>query len=86
MHPTTLRSTTAASLMNDGQAARSSACHTGVAVCIHGHFYQPPRENPYLGAIERQPGAAPFHDWNERIHLSAIGPMPLRGSSTIAAK
>ncbi len=44
-----------------------SACAMGVAVCIHGHFYQPPRENPYLGAIERQPGAAPFHDWNERI-------------------
>jgi alpha-amylase/alpha-mannosidase (GH57 family) len=74
MHPPTLRSTTAASLMNDGQAARSSACHTGVAVCIHGHFYQPPRENPYLGAIERQPGAAPFHDWNERIHSECYRP------------
>jgi alpha-amylase/alpha-mannosidase (GH57 family) len=60
--------------MNDGQAARSTACHTGVAVCIHGHFYQPPRENPYLGAIERQPGAAPFHDWNERIHSECYRP------------
>ncbi|MEO0540975.1 MAG: DUF3536 domain-containing protein [Cyanobacteria bacterium P01_A01_bin.105] len=40
---------------------------TGVHVCVHGHFYQPPRENPYLEAVERQPGAAPFHDWNERI-------------------
>lgn len=39
----------------------------GVYVTVHGHFYQPPRENPYLDAIERQPGAAPFHDWNERI-------------------
>ena len=46
----------------------------GVAVCIHGHFYQPPRENPYLGAIERQPGAAPFHDWNERIHHECYRP------------
>ncbi|HEY9838154.1 MAG TPA: hypothetical protein V6D27_14790, partial [Vampirovibrionales bacterium] len=35
---------------------------TGVYVSIHGHFYQPPRENPYLDAIERQPSASPFHD------------------------
>ncbi len=37
-------------------------------VCIHGHFYQPPRENPWLGVIERQGSAAPFSDWNERIN------------------
>ncbi len=36
-------------------------------ICIHGHFYQPPRENPWLEAIERQDSAYPFHDWNERI-------------------
>jgi len=36
-------------------------------VCIHGHFYQPPRENPWLEAIEMQDSAFPFHDWNERI-------------------
>ncbi len=36
-------------------------------VCVHGHFYQPPRENPWLEEVERQPGAAPYHDWNERI-------------------
>jgi alpha-amylase/alpha-mannosidase (GH57 family) len=36
-------------------------------IVIHGHFYQPPRENPWLGIVEREPGAAPFHDWNSRI-------------------
>ncbi|MBN1918100.1 MAG: DUF3536 domain-containing protein [Verrucomicrobia bacterium] len=36
-------------------------------VIIHGHFYQPPRENPWIEAIERQPGAAPHHDWNEVV-------------------
>jgi len=39
----------------------------GPSVVIHAHFYQPPREDPWLDALEREPGAAPFHDWNERI-------------------
>lgn len=47
---------------------------TGIYVTVHGHFYQPPRENPYLDAIERQPGATPFHDWNERIHAECYRP------------
>ncbi|MDP8217518.1 MAG: DUF3536 domain-containing protein [Candidatus Theseobacter exili] len=36
-------------------------------ICIHGHFYQPPRENPWTETIEMQESAAPFHDWNEKI-------------------
>ncbi len=43
-------------------------------ICLHGHFYQPPRENPWLEKIEQQDSAHPFHDWNERITYECYEP------------
>jgi len=43
-------------------------------ICIHGHFYQPPRENPWLETVETQDSAAPYHDWNERICAECYAP------------
>ncbi|NSW51631.1 MAG: DUF3536 domain-containing protein [Anaerolineae bacterium] len=42
--------------------------------CIHGHFYQPPREDPKTGEIPQEPGAFPFHNWNERINAQCYQP------------
>lgn len=52
-------------------------------VCVHGHFYQPPRENPWLETVEVQDSASPFHDWNERITAECYAP---NGASRITNK
>src|ERR1700728_2023654 len=52
-------------------------------VCIHGPFYQPPRENPWLETVEVQDSAAPYHDWNDRITAECYAP---NGASRITNK
>jgi hypothetical protein len=44
------------------------------SLCIHGHFYQPPREDPLTGIIPTEPGASPYRNWNERIHAECYRP------------
>jgi alpha-amylase/alpha-mannosidase (GH57 family) len=60
-----------------------SAAEAPRFVCIHGHFYQPPRENPWLETVEAQESAAPYHDWNDRITAECYAP---NGASRITNK
>lgn len=45
------------------------------SIVLHGHFYQPPREDPWTGVVPRQPSAAPYHDWNERVDAECYTPI-----------
>ena len=56
---------------------------TGVTpgrLVVHAHFYQPRRVDPFTGQVPREPGAAPFHDWNERINAECYRPNAERGN------
>lgn len=48
-------------------------------LCIHGHFYQPPREDPFTGEDRREPSAAPYYNWNERITAECYTPLAVTG-------
>lgn len=47
---------------------------TKLSLAIHGHFYQPPREDPLTGLIPTEEGATPYSNWNERIHAECYRP------------
>src|SRR5512133_1889078 len=51
-----------------------------LAFSVHGHFYQPPREDPLTGEIPIEPGATPYKNWNERILAECYGPNSLAGN------
>ncbi|MBP7689618.1 MAG: hypothetical protein KA765_17005, partial [Thermoflexales bacterium] len=50
------------------------------SVAIHGHFYQPPREDPFTGEMPREKGAEPYHDYNEKITAECYEPNAVAGN------
>ena len=57
-----------------GRSAGGETRATARRICVHGHFYQPPRENPWLEAVEVEDSAAPYHDWNARVTAECYAP------------
>jgi alpha-amylase/alpha-mannosidase (GH57 family) len=66
-HPVQQADVTSGDMRPRGPAKKKDMTVTPKFVCVHGHFYQPPRENPWLEEIEIQDSAHPYHDWNARI-------------------
>jgi alpha-amylase/alpha-mannosidase (GH57 family) len=58
----------------EGAPPAEARTDAGRRVCVHGHFYQPPRENPWLEAVEVEDSAQPYHDWNARIAAECYAP------------
>lgn len=54
--------------------------HSKPLLCIHGHFYQPPRDDPFTGQYRKEPSAAPFSNWNERVTAECYHPNALKGN------
>ncbi|MFN8518013.1 MAG: hypothetical protein U0667_01195 [Chloroflexota bacterium] len=50
------------------------------ALLVHGHFYQPAREDPFTGEVPRDPSASPAHDWNDRVAQEAYAPNAALGN------
>ncbi len=63
-----------------GSLVASKVASSPVQVCIHGHFYQPPRENPFTGQIPREIGAEPYANFNEKINAECYRPNALAGN------
>jgi len=49
-------------------------------LCLHGHFYQPPRQDPFTGKIPRETGAEPYHDYNEKVNAECYRPNAVLGN------
>ena len=78
-----MRRSSSRATTSDRPAKVQAAATTPRYVCVHGHFYQPPRENPWLETVEVQESAAPYHDWNDRITAECYAP---NGASRITNK
>jgi hypothetical protein len=66
--------------MSDKQSENTNQPETSCALCIHGHFYQPPRMDPFTNHIAREPDAAPYANWNERIAAECYTPNAKAGN------
>ena len=79
--PTTARRTTDPAGLADEPSSVENVKAPGTAsLIVHGHFYQPPRENPFTGTLPREQGAEPYHDFNEKINAECYRPNAALGN------